>query len=171
MNPQTIWESEVNNLVLEAEKCSICGSSDVVTSVEFQLCSVSSPDTVGSAIGIVAALAIGVGLLREKYSTVTLELRLCEKCMDERTHNKELRISWQDYNMHPLCRLYKPMGYVNLRAKNKFKNINRLTDGKQTCSKHITTLLNVLYQGINRWEQGISSGYDSQISNWRGIWH
>ncbi len=115
---EQIWNKEIGYLFESADKCNICQNTAVVYARDFFLCSPTSPD-IGSGIGIIAAIPFGVGFLKEKYTAVKLDFRLCDKCLKERIYTKDnkeyVKISWQEYNAHPLCALYKPLGYINIR--------------------------------------------------------
>ena len=115
---EQIWNKEIGNLFELAEKCNICQNPAVAYAREFFLCSLTSPD-IGSGIGIIAAIPFGAGFFREKYTVIKLDFRLCDQCLKERIYNKDnkeyVKISWQEYNSHPLCAFYKHLGYINIR--------------------------------------------------------
>jgi hypothetical protein len=118
LNLEQIWNEEVGHLFESAEKCSICQNPEVVYTKEFFLCSLASPDVLESGIGLATFIVLGV--VREKYTAIKLEFRLCSQCLAKRTEKgpfrEKVRISWQDYNAHPLCAFYKPLGYIDLRT-------------------------------------------------------
>ena len=57
----------------------------------------------------------------ELFHMLELEFRLCPQCLDQRTkykqHGAEVKIDWDDYNAHPLCALYNPLGFTEIRTK------------------------------------------------------
>jgi len=120
-NLEKIWNEEIGRLCELAEKCSVCQNPDVVYTEDFYLCSEARIDTIGSIPGIIALAAVGFGYAKEKYAAIKVEFRLCKQCLAQRTntkkHGTEVSISWEEYNKHPLCSLYKPLGFTEIRTK------------------------------------------------------
>lgn len=110
INIEEVLKEEYNRLNELSKKCSICQSDSVVYTEGFKLRKpgVSLPQAIISAGFIFGTF------VREKGLEVKLTFRLCEKCLESRRITKNLaRISYLDYDLHPMCEFYKPLGYIN----------------------------------------------------------
>ena len=120
MNVEHIWKEEIKRLLDLDAKCSICGDSEVVYTKDFYLCTIDAPEDKNVAPGLIDIALLSPSRLGESYDAVKLEFKLCTQCLAKRTSRewfgqKRVRISWQDYNEHPLCAFYKPLGYIDVR--------------------------------------------------------
>lgn len=119
-NVEQIWKEEISRLLDLDARCSICGNSEIVYTRDFYLCTIDAPDDKNVASGLIDLALLSPSRLGESYDAVKLEFKLCTQCLEKRTYREwfgkaKVRISWQDYNEHPLCAFYKPLGYIDVR--------------------------------------------------------
>ncbi len=120
VNVEQIWKEEIRRLLDLDARCSICGDSEVVYTKDFYLCTIDAPEDKNVAPGFIDIALLSPSRLGESYDAVKLEFKLCTQCLERRTSRewfgqKRVNISWQDYNEHPLCAFYKPLGYIDVR--------------------------------------------------------
>jgi hypothetical protein len=116
------WRHEIQRLSKLADGCSLCQDPKVAYSKEFYLCTPKEVDILPSIPGFLTQFAFGIGYRRYKYRYVTLEFKLCQRCLAGRTRikrsgQKELKMSNEDYYLHPLVSVFYHFGYTELRTQ------------------------------------------------------
>lgn len=110
-----LWNEEISRLFELADRCSVCQREEVVYSKSFRLRGLVGLDDKWTAAGFIAGLVGRVGFVAEQYSEVQLQFRLCQQCLNQRLDKHgRLKISMDDYHVHPLCQLYKPLGLIEV---------------------------------------------------------
>ncbi len=111
-----VWDEEMKRLSERAEKCSLCQNPEVVYAKEFFVCSTPTPDVARSGVWAVIGSFSGWSWLWEKQKCFQLQFRLCPECLAQHTHGRKVRISLQDYHMHPLLEFFRSLGYIYIHT-------------------------------------------------------
>jgi hypothetical protein len=110
--------SELNSLL---EQCSICQNPEVVAAVPFKLEGEREVDFEASIPGIVTTAILGFGFMKTNAPVISLQLKLCAKCAEERILRKSkglrIRITEDDCYSHPLYDFYEAKGLRTVRLE------------------------------------------------------